>query len=175
MCINLSQTRWEKSLFAAIKLLAVSSALYGSVLPVQALDIYRWTDEMGKVHISDTVPEKYRSVAKLVNYSKGNTSDAPQQNSGAKVANTKRPPAPDQDADASQATAIGARKPAQATQPLSCNQKWDEYYRSQECFAQYMVRNGMGGSFIRPEAYQNCQEVKTPTMECEYDKRQSKP
>jgi len=32
-------------------------------LPAHAGDIYRWADEQGKVHLSDTVPEKYRKGA----------------------------------------------------------------------------------------------------------------
>ena len=124
--------------------------------------------------MSDVVPEKYRAAAKLVNYRKDNISGAERQNAEAKLNSIKRKLVPEQVAETSNPTIFGDPTPEEPAQQITCSQKWDAYYRSQECFAQYMIRNGLGGSTLRPEAHQNCQEVKTPTMECEYDKRQSK-
>lgn len=156
-----------------IKSILIWTTLCSVGLPARALDIYRWVDELGKIHIADVVPEKYKATAKLLSYRKDNISDAERQNAEAQAAKNKIPPEQTQTDAITQPTAVNAPKPVQSGQRLTCTQKWDEYYRSQECFAPYMVRFS-GGSLIKPEAYKFCQEVKTPTMECEYDKRQSK-
>src|SRR5262245_969082 len=41
-----------------------SSSPSALVAPLaHSADIYRWVDEQGRTHISDTVPERYRGVA----------------------------------------------------------------------------------------------------------------
>jgi Domain of unknown function (DUF4124) len=174
MYFDQSADRWGNLPNGFIKSFVISTALYGFGLPAHALDIYRWVDDAGKIHMSDVVPENYKATAKLVSYRKDNISDAERQNAETKSASNKRSLVPEQVDTVPQPLSANVRKPLQPVQNLTCNQKWDEYYRSQECFAQYMMRTGMGGAVLRPEAHQNCQEVKTPTMECEYDKRQSK-
>lgn len=166
--------RWGKFPSGFIKSIVISTALCGFGLPAHSLDIYRWVDDLGKIHMSDVVPEKYRATAKLVSYRKDNVSEADRQNAEGRTASNRRTRVPEQDEAITQPAIGNASKPVQPVQQLTCTQKWDAYYRSQECFAPYMVRNGSGGSILRPEAYQNCQEIKTPAMECEYDKRQSK-
>lgn len=165
--------RWEKFPDGFIKSIVISTALCSFGLPAHSLDIYRWVDDVGKIHMADVVPEKYRTTAKLVSYRRDNVSDAERQNAEARAASNKRPLVPEQVNATTQPTIVNAPRPVQMGQQLTCTQKWDEYYRSQECFAPYMIRQGSGGSLLRPEAYQYCQEIKTPAMECEYDKRQS--
>lgn len=154
--------------------MVIWAALCSWGLPADALDIYQWVDDLGQIHMADVVPEKYRKTAKLLSYRKDSISDADRQNAEAQAAKSKPPPAPNQTEAITPPTIVNAPKPVLPVERLSCTQRWDEYYRSQECFAPYLMRNGMGGSTIRPEAYRHCREVKTPTMECEYDKRQSK-
>lgn len=149
-------------------------ALCSFWLPAHSLDIYRWVDDHGKIHMADVVPEKYRTSAKLVSYRRDIVSDAERQNAAGRAARNMRPPVPGQVDSTPQPTIATVPNSEQPAQQLTCTQKWDEYYRSQECFAPYMIRNGTGGSILRPEAYQNCQEIETPALECEYDKRQSK-
>jgi len=41
--------------------------LLGSLsLAASAADVFRWTDERGKVHYGETVPERYKATAKKV-------------------------------------------------------------------------------------------------------------
>lgn len=174
MYFDPSANRWGKFPIGFIKSIVISTALCSFGLPAHSLDIYRWVDDLGKIHMADVVPEKYRTTEKLVSYQRDNISDAERQNAGVRAASNKRPLVPEQVDAITQPTIVNAPKTVQPVQQLTCAQKWDDYYRSQECFAPYMIRNGSGGSILRPEAYQNCQEIKTPTMECEYDKRQSK-
>lgn len=168
-----TSTRYEKSARAGfIKSMLVATALCSVGPPALSLDIYQWVDEQGKTHMSDVVPEKYQAKAKLVNYRKDNVGDTEKQEAAARAAKTQSLLAPKQNVPAAQVPLAGAAKPAEPTRQQTCTQKWDAYYRSQECFAPYMIRFS-GGSTIRPEAYDHCQEVKTPTMECEYNKRPS--
>lgn len=168
-----TSTRYEKSARGGvIKSMLVVTALCSFGPPALSLDIYQWVDEQGKTHMADVVPEKYRDKAKLVNYRKDNVGDSERQDAEARAAKTKNLLAPKQPDAMPRAVPASAPKPVELGQQQTCTQKWDAYYRSQECFAPYMVRF-YGGSTIRPEAYQHCQEVKTPTMECEYDKRPS--
>ncbi|BDT73416.1 hypothetical protein os4_29650 [Comamonadaceae bacterium OS-4] len=155
-----------------LKSMLVVTVLCSFGSPAHSLDIYQWVDEQGKTHMADVVPEKYRAKAKLVSYRKDNVGDTERQDAEARAAKTKSLLAPKQTDAVPQAMPASAPKPVELTQQQSCTQKWDAYYRSQECFAPYMIRFS-GGSTIRPEAYEHCQEVKTPTMECEYDKRPS--
>jgi hypothetical protein len=166
--------RWEKCPKRFLKSIAILTALSSFGLPAHSLDIYQWVDELGKTHMGDVVPEKYKAKAKLLNYRRDNISDADRRSAEAKVANSKVLLKPQQTDAPTQPTITHTPEPAEPAQSLSCTQKWDAYYRSQECFAPYLVRNGMGGSTIKPEAYVHCREVKSPTMECEYDKRPSK-
>lgn len=169
-----SAYRWGKYPKGYLKSIVILIALCSFGPPAHSLDIYQWVDDLGKTHIADVVPEKYKTTAKLLNYRRDNISDAERQSAEAKAAKSKLLLAPKQIDAITQPTVDNTPKPVEPVQHLTCTQKWDEYYRSQECFAPYMIRNGMGGSILRPEAYQNCQEIKTPAMECEYDKRPSK-
>jgi len=67
-------SRMPKALLLAVALLS---------LPAGAADIYRWVDENGKVHISDTVPEKYRKSAKRID--SGQYEVTPQQRAAAEA------------------------------------------------------------------------------------------
>ena len=59
-------------------------------------------------------------------------------------------------------------------QQSTCSQKWDAYHRSQDCFAPFFIRNGKGGSILKPEAFQVCVDVPSPAMVCDYDNRAGK-
>lgn len=122
--------------------------------------------------MADVVPEKYRATAKPLNYLKDNVTDAERQDAEAKAAKTKSLLAPKQSEVApAPVAAVSSPKPVDAAQRPSCNQKWDEFYSSQDCFAPYSVPTKWGVHF-KPEAFSKCQEVKMPVKECGYDKRQ---
>lgn len=165
---------WKKHKMDIVRLVFISGVLAYFSAPCAAVEIFQWVDEAGKTHMSDVVPDKYKATAKRFNSRKYELSDAERKNEEARVAKEKRriehpkiesvePP----DVDTAPETASLPLAPMPQT---TCTQKWDAYYRSQECFAKFMIRFGEG-SLLKPEAYAACQNVESPAMVCEYDKR----
>lgn len=68
-------------------------------------------------------------------------------------------------AKASSASASSNQDAAKPT-PTECEALWQEYFRSQECFAPYHTTTG-----IRAEAFQHCKEVVSPAQRCGPAKR----
>jgi hypothetical protein len=133
-------------------------------------------DEAGKTHVSDVIPDKYKATAKRFNSRKYELSDTERKNEEARAAKEKQrverkqiEPVEQPDIDSTPAIPSQPFAPAR---PTTCTEKWDAYYRSQECFAKFMIRTG-AGSLLKPEAYEACQNVESPAMVCEYDKRAS--
>lgn len=155
-----------------MKSIAILVVLCGFGLPAHSLDIYQWVDELGKPHMGDVVPEKYRATAKLLSYRRDNVSDEERKDAQAKAEKIKQLLAPKQSETTAPPTVVSASKPVEPVQRSTCNQKWDEFYQSQECFAPYLVPH-YGGAHFKPEAYSKCQVVKMPAADCQYDKRLS--
>lgn len=68
-------------------------------------------------------------------------------------------------AKASSAPASTQQDAAKPT-PTECEALWQEYFKSQECFAPYHTRSG-----ILAEAYRYCKEVVSPAHRCGPAKR----
>jgi hypothetical protein len=172
MTRNSRPNPWDKYPVVFTKSLVVSVMLISCWLPVHALDIYQWVDDSGKTHMSEMVPEKFKATAKRVDSRRYEVSDDQRNAALARAAKDKRLLAPKQIAEVAQPTVVNDAKPVEPVQQSTCSKKWDEYYRSQECFAPFL-RRFSGGATLNPEAYSKCKNVNTPAMECDYDKRQS--
>jgi hypothetical protein len=129
-----------------------------------ATTVYRWVDDSGRVNYSETVPERYRGVARPVAVP-----------AAAPAAETARDGA---------AGAVAAGKPASAAQPVArkpppappkpvakrparvpdgstdCDTWQRLYLESLDCFGPY--RTVRGG--IKPEAFERCNEVPEPPV-----------
>ncbi len=134
----------------------------------QAADIYRWVDDAGKTHLSDTVPERYRARATRVDPAAYELSPAEraQAQARARQAAASRPAAASAPAPAvslgGASGAVGAASRPAGLDPRDCAAWQKRYTASQECFAPYRLANGA----IRPEAFQKCTEVPDPASQC---------
>jgi hypothetical protein len=145
--------------------------------PLHAADIYRWVDENGQTHLSDTVPDKYRNSATRVDPGPEPT---PQQREEAEARAAQQKKRADEEAqrrareapDAGGGTAPAAPAPAikpappappATTSDSNCAELLRRYRESQECFAPYRMANGA----IRPEGFQLCgPDVADPSGRC---------
>ena len=136
-------------------------------LPAGAADIYRWVDEKGKVHISDTVPEKYRKSAKR--FDSGQYEVTPQERAAAeaRAAADRERARTSAAAAAEKAKAAAARPAAQAAAPkppaeTECETAHRLYKESIDCFAPYVNTRGATAG----EAYKHCTPVLDPSSRC---------
>lgn len=145
----------------------VSIALFAST--AIAADIYRWVDEQGQTHVSDTVPPQYRQRATRVDTSASKVSDEQRAEAAARAAKEKaavtdnvRPdvPNPPQAVELSTYPKPGAS--GIDDKRARCAEWRRAYDRSQACFNQYRTITGA----IRSEGYQVCTEVPDPSSEC---------
>ncbi len=163
---------WRKYLIGFMHLFLIPGMLITFAAPSSAIEIYKWVDDDGKIHMSDVIPEKYKAAAKRVNSRRYELSDAERNDAEVRAAKEKLRVERKQIDTEEQLGVVDVPKPVKPVQQSTCSQKWDAYRRSEECFAPFFIRTGQG-SFLKPEAYQVCQVVESPTMVCEYDKRAS--
>jgi hypothetical protein len=127
-------------------------------------DIYRWTDETGKVHLADTVPPRYKASAQRIDSRQFELTPAQQREAEARLARERqalaaRPVPPSQPA----ATALARpAPPAAGAAPRDCEALQREYRESLECFAPFVNANGS----LKPEAFTTCKSVVNPTLTC---------
>jgi hypothetical protein len=134
----------------------------------QAADIYRWVDDSGRTHLSDSVPDQYRKSATKVDARKF---EATQEQRRAAEERAERDRArakaiEEQSArgasqDAARASANTSPKTSVST-ATDCEQQYKRYWESLDCFAPYVMANGA----TRVEAYSKCAPVKDPNPQC---------
>lgn len=158
-------------------LLLAACALPVSLLssPAVAADIYRWVDENGRTHVSDTVPARYRSAATRVDTSAADVSEQ-DRNAARQRAERERQQLEAQraaarkaQADAAPAAPQGAGELAAPQEPQedACAAKWRAYRESQECFAPYInSAQNHGHAHLNEEAFKYCKPVTDPSAEC---------
>ena len=157
-------------------LVACSVVALSTLLPLSlhAADIYRWVDEEGRTHMSDTVPDKYRNSATRVDTGPEPT---PQQReeAAARAASEKKRAEEAAQRRSREATDAGVGtaplspappiKPApRATRSASdCAELLRRYRESQECYAPYRMANGA----VRQEGFVLCgPDVPDPSGQC---------
>ena len=150
--------------FGFLCLMMISSA------HVLAGEIYRWVDEKGKTHYSDTVPEKYRESA--VTTTPHDEPSDEQRREAEERAAAERRRASERGTDApgqvatpmnrgpQESRAVKGKQPNDAA--VDCETQHRLYRESQACFNRYLLATGG----IREEAFKNCTEVADPTPTC---------
>lgn len=168
----MNRSRHRLSFQPIFKFMAASSLVLATGLCL-AGDIYRWVDEQGKTHLADAVPERYKAKATRIDSQRFEVSQGDRQAAVARAAKEReRQAALDAErarAEAGQrqgfAPGAGASPPAAKPGKNSgseCDRLWQEYFKSQECFAPYLtVRGG-----VKAEAFEHCKEVVSPDRQC---------
>ena len=152
--------------------LITAACVIGIVLAFAAhgADIYHWTDENGRVHISDTVPARYKATATRIDSRQFELSPEQQREAQARAALDKQraAAAPQQRASEAQAGASAAppalaiAPPAATPSNTDCEALQREYRESLECFAPFVNANGT----LKPNAFSVCKSVVNPTLKC---------
>lgn len=135
-----------------------------------AQEIYRWVDDTGRVHISDTVPEQYKSSAKR--YDARQFERTEEQRRRAEI-NSQRAadalrssparPVPANPDAASPATAgLPQDTPVLDPETADCDALHQQFKQAQECFTPFRTRDGIRGG----EAFQKCQDIPPPPARC---------
>jgi len=136
-------------------------------------DIYSWKDEQGRVNMSDSVPERYRSVATKINSKKFELSESDKAAAAERRAKENKSLATlEARRNLAEVARIPASGPGSTVSPPSqtptkqggseCDRLWAEYFESQECFAPYQNRY----TGTKPEAYLKCKTVTNPSYQC---------
>ena len=126
---------------------------------VKASPTYFWTDDRGQAHISDTVPAKYRSAAKIIEIV------PPKPLSGRSSTPPTAPTQPDttNSTQSQQPPSESPSKPSRPDvgrpqKPETRNERaWREYRESIDCFAPYVTVFG-----IKAEAFEKCTVLLEP-------------
>jgi hypothetical protein len=151
-------------------LLALAAAAALGLPAAQAADIYRWTDDAGKTHLSDTVPDRYRARATRVDSAAFELTPAQRaiaeararQARSAVPAASASAPAPATSLGGVPGAAAAAASRPVANDPSDCAGWQRRYTESQACFAQYKLVNGG----TKPEGFRQCVEVPDPASQC---------
>jgi hypothetical protein len=134
-----------------------------------ATDLYRWVDENGRTHVSDSVPEKYRKSAKKVDSRQSEVSDDQRREAERRAAEERSRAAKmmeEKTQAANQAAPGTAAMPASERAGTSagndCAAQHRMYRESLACFAPYVMGNGA----VRPEAFERCTSMPDPSFDC---------
>ena len=146
----------------------LAAALLLAAVAAPAAVIYRWVDENGRTHLSDTVPEKYRKSATRVDSSQYEVSPerrreaeqaAAKDKAAAGKAGTRGVEMPATPASVPRP----AKRPAQGVTPDTDCDTWQRLYRESEaCFGPFRT---VGGG-IKPEAFEACTTIPSPEPKC---------
>lgn len=153
-------------------LLLLTLMLCAAQIPVEAATIYRWTDDQGTTHYSESVPEKYQKSAQPL--SPGNSSPTQEQLREAREFAAREKSRASEIETAASKT-ISASKPAPASstpvpkrpsqvpdEKTDC-ETWARLFReSLDCFGPYRTTRGA----TREEAFTYCTPVDEPPSRC---------
>jgi len=159
---TLAQTLRPKSTLCAIAVVCLTACEMA-----HAQGIWTWTDDQGKVHYADVVPERYRSRAKPVSSDPSKPSAEEQRAALARAASDKSKssstiassPAP----AAAPSASASRRRPVRVPDPNTDCETWARLYQeSLECFGPFRTTRGA----TRPEAFEHCAPVDAPPSRC---------
>jgi hypothetical protein len=145
----------------------VLAGVAGTVLALaaHAADIYRWTDENGKVFLSESVPPKYKDKATRIDSRQFELSPEQRRDAEARLARAKKELAASAPAPAGEPGAAAPLRPlppASAPERTECEALQREYLDSLECFAPFVNANGS----LKPNAFAACKAVVDPSPKC---------
>jgi hypothetical protein len=103
-------------------------------------DIWRWVDEAGKVHYGDTVPDKYKSVAKQV-HAEDAVSDEDRR-AAAERANREKGKVMELRSAREAGAQTPPTPPSDQPKQSSCDARWQAYLDNAACYAPFHVANG---------------------------------
>ena len=156
----------------AVHRMCLATLLLCTQAGVQAGDIYRWVDDQGRAHWSDSVPEKYRDSATRVDTRQYELTPDQQREAAERSARERahtpalpEPPAaaaPSGAAPQAPAPPVVKRPVKQVTESTDCATWWRLYRESQECFGPFHT---LGGG-LKPEAFDHCNEIPSPELKC---------
>ena len=151
---------------------SLAALILGAVVGVQAGDIYRWVDEQGRTHLSDSVPEKYRGTATRIDTRPYELTLEQQREAAERAARERAqavasaeplaPGAPPQPTPTLPLTPVIKRPAQQVTESTDCTTWWRLYRESQKCFGPFRT---VGGG-VKPEAFEHCNEIPSPMPKC---------
>lgn len=145
------------------RIAAVSALCLHAFAATADTPVYRWVDDSGRVNYSQTVPERYRSVARPIPVpAAAPAAEAPRDAAGAAAAGKpapaaqpvvrRPPPVPPKPT---------GKRPARLPDDNTDCETWQRLYlESADCFGPY--RTVRGG--IKPEAFERCNEVPEPPV-----------
>ena len=127
--------------------------------PSHGAELYRWTDEMGRVHFGDSPPGTTKNKAKAVDLKSSDVSPEEAQAARARLEKEK--------ARLNQPSPRAALLPEDKTpasdqeggKESSCAEQWAKYDESWACFNPYRIQGGA----VKEEAFAHCTEIKTPS------------
>lgn len=155
----------ELPMRSALFCLAVAASLASP--PLHAADVYRWVDELGRVHFSDSVPDRYRDQATKLDTRPSELSDAQRKEAEARAvqAQVQAAEAAAAKARATPAAALSvpmAKASAPAPKATDCATLHRLYQESLDCFGPYRTVHGT----TKAEAFDKCSVVADPTPQC---------
>jgi Domain of unknown function (DUF4124) len=133
---------------------------------VHAAEIYRWVDETGKTHFSDTVPAQHKKSAQLMDTRSSELSESQRKELLERRSKTREKdqapirPRPGQVLPDGQVLVLP--KTEQTDNPKGCKALRKEYDDSLACFGRYVNANGS----TKAEGYKLCKVVMDPAPQC---------
>lgn len=151
--------------------LVLGLVLAGAAGAAGAGTVWRWTDDAGRTHYGETVPERYRDRARPLAADPAPPSDEQRREARERAARDKAraaaiadaPPAAAPAPPPAASTAEGPRRPARAPDADTDCATWARLYQeSLDCFGPYRTVRGA----TRPEAFERCTPVDEPPSRC---------
>jgi hypothetical protein len=135
--------------------------------PASSADVYKWVDEDGRTHFSDSVPEKYKKSAKKLEPRKTEPNEGQRKAAEERAARDKALAAESgqkpKDAGAAPAVAAGQAPQKQAANDANdCASLHRRYRESVLCYSQVHPANGAEKS----DPYAKCEQISDPTPTC---------
>lgn len=129
-----------------------------------ASEIYKWTDDSGRVHYSNAAPEGSKSVATTVDVGVKAISELDRKQAEARLAKDRaylRKAIPPTASTPLPAVSPSSTRPSTRTNP-TCEEAWKAYDESYACFDRYRMSEGR----VKQEAFQHCEQVNQPPETC---------
>lgn len=127
---------------------------------VNGQEMYRWTDQSGKVHYGESVPPAARQRARSIDLAQDSPSEAQRRDANVRLERDKGrlvgSNVKNRDVILPDPAKTPGKTPA-AKESDSCEAQWQKYAESVACFNPYRTRRG-----VRAEGYANCTEVAQP-------------
>ncbi|HRK57143.1 MAG TPA: DUF4124 domain-containing protein [Burkholderiaceae bacterium] len=139
-----------------------------------AVEIYRWVDDNGQVHISDQVPRKYKKEATRIEVPTPKAQDAAQEppaeplvkipvKKGEQKKSVEQTPTSEKTAEEADKTVSAADEaPTENKEETECERLQRLYQESEACFARF--RTATGG--VKAEAFRHCKDQPDPSARC---------